>query len=161
MNPSPDRNGPPARDRGITARRMARVRVVVGGATIAVALAVALAAFGLTWSPAAPAPPSASSSSDPSLPLASPKFFRSDGPYIGEQRALDAARARASGPIAREEVHLLSYGAVVEWLASENLYFDTARESMLPRLARATTPATMEPFANREPRQSSATRTSS
>lgn len=87
MNPSPDRNGPPARDRGITARRMARTRVVVGGATIAVALAVALAAFGFTWSPAAPAPPSASSSSDPSLPLASPKFFHSDGPYIGEQRA--------------------------------------------------------------------------
>jgi hypothetical protein len=100
----------------------------VGLATVAVALAVALTALGFAQSPAALTPQSVSAASGPSLPLAGPKFFHSGGPYIGEQRALDSAGARANGPIAREEVRQLSYGAVVAWLGSENLYYARDRE---------------------------------
>lgn len=61
-------------------------------------------------------------------PRPTPRFFSSGGPYLSDLRAIEIARAAASGPIARAEAHMMSYGEVVRWIGSENLYYDRARE---------------------------------
>ncbi len=63
-------------------------------------------------------------------PRPSPRFYQTGGPFVGEAQALTRARGiRIPGsPVAREEVHLMSYGEVVRWIGSENLYYDRGRE---------------------------------
>jgi hypothetical protein len=64
----------------------------------------------------------------PALPLATAQFFRTGGPYLGDLSALQIAEASALSPVGRTEVHLMSYGDVVAWIRSENLYYDRGRE---------------------------------
>lgn len=63
-------------------------------------------------------------------PRPTPRFYQSGGPFVGEAQALARARGlrSPSSSVAREEVHLMTYGDVVVWLGSENLYYDRGRE---------------------------------
>ncbi|HEV8656282.1 MAG TPA: hypothetical protein VGR85_12300 [Candidatus Limnocylindria bacterium] len=63
-------------------------------------------------------------------PRPTPRFYRSGGPFVGEAQALARARGLriAGSAVAREEVHLMSYGDVVAWIGSENSYYDRGRE---------------------------------
>ena len=84
--------------------------------------------FNQAPTPVALMAPSVRQPGDHSKPTA--RFYRTGGPFVGDAQALARARElRIPGsPVAREEVHLMSYGEVVAWIGSENLYYDRARE---------------------------------
>ena len=63
-------------------------------------------------------------------PRPTPRYYPSGGPLVGEAQTLARARGlRMPGSaVAREEIHLMTYGDVVAWMGSENLYYDRGRE---------------------------------
>jgi hypothetical protein len=86
------------------------------------------------------------------LPQPTPRFYRTGGPFLGDTQALARARGlRIPGsPVAREEVHLMSYGDVVAWIESENLYYDRGREMYVVAVSasfRPKVPPVQEPNA--------------
>jgi hypothetical protein len=75
-------------------------------------------------------------------PTPSPRYFRTGGPYLGQSAAIDLASAVATTPVTRSEAHLLSYGEIVAWIGSENLYYDRGREMYLVGVSGAYVPRT-------------------
>jgi hypothetical protein len=61
-------------------------------------------------------------------PIPTARYFGTGGPLLGELAAVQIARTMAIGPTGRTEAHLMTYGEVVTWIGSENLYYDRSRE---------------------------------
>ena len=94
----------------------------------AAALVAGVGSVALAHNAPVPAALPAAPGGPPALPLATPRYFGSGGPYLGLSAALLLAHKAASGPVSRDEAHLMSYGDVVAWIGSENLYYDRGRE---------------------------------
>lgn len=71
----------------------------------------------------------------PAVPLPSgvpdPIYFATGGPFIGEAKALSLATDLAKGAVLRQEVHVMAYSAISEYLGSRNHYYDLNREMYL------------------------------
>ena len=112
---------------------MFRIRPTLVAAGIGLAL---ISAGGLALAQQSQSTPTPVALTAPSVrppgvhPRPTPRFYRSGGPFVGEAQALARARGlRITGsPVAREEVHLMTYEDVVAWIGSENSYYDRGRE---------------------------------
>jgi hypothetical protein len=101
---------------------------LVGIVVLSLATIITLAGLALARSGSLSMPQPAAPVVGPKLPLATPRFFESDGPYLGDALALQYAHAVAVGPVTRDEAHLMTYGDVVAWLGNQNLLYDRSRE---------------------------------
>lgn len=108
-----------------------RPALVAAGIGLALISAGGLALANQSQSAATPVALTAPSVRPPGdHPRPTPRFYRTDGPFVGDAQALARARGlrTPSSLVAREEVHLMTYGDVVAWIGSENLYYDRGRE---------------------------------
>jgi hypothetical protein len=104
----------------VWSRALALIVLVSGLAIITIGPHLSLAAGPATIQ-AAPAMPV--------TPMRPPvKYFPTGGPYVAENDALAAAAALARGPVARQEIHRLSYAQVSAFLGNRNYEYDDARE---------------------------------